>query len=219
MVAAVSYSIGYAGIDAVKQSSYHNTTGSCKVKIADMVNQAGAVVSASADSAQSAVRAKLSTLIDRSLCPGFGMCADVEDPADLDVWPITAITASFRLSLCYSYPSALTLLAAVHYRAAAKSRPGRRLRADARSAGLHDVDPAERQGRDHSARPSVCGDACQDLAARRRRAPQHDVCHSVRSGYGPGSSCSRCAQTGSRACVPWVPCQAAVSPWSCVCGA
>lgn len=92
MVASVAYSIGYAGLDAVVQSPYHNTTSSCKIKIADMTNKAGVVVSPTADSAQSAVRSKLSILMDQSLCPGFGMCADVEDPNDSDVWPITAIT-------------------------------------------------------------------------------------------------------------------------------
>ena len=92
MVAGLSYSIGYAGLDSVLQSIRHNTTNACQVKIAQVKNKAGAVVSASADSAQSAVRSKLSALMDRSLCPGFGMCADVQDGEDRDVWPITAMT-------------------------------------------------------------------------------------------------------------------------------
>ena len=92
MVAGLSYSIGYVGLDAVLRSIRHNTTAACQVKIALVMNKAGAVVSASAESAQSAVRSKLSALMDRSLCPGFGMCADVQDGDDLDVWPITAMT-------------------------------------------------------------------------------------------------------------------------------
>ncbi len=92
MVASLSYSIGYVGLDSVTRSIRHNTTSACRVKIARVTNKAGAVVSASAESAQSAVRSKLSALMDRSLCPSFGMCADVQDGEDLDVWPITAMT-------------------------------------------------------------------------------------------------------------------------------
>ncbi len=90
----MSFSIGYTGLDTVKQSDLFNISGACRVKVAQMTNKAGALVSASVDSAQSAVRSKVSTLIDRSICPGFGMCADVNDPDDPDVWPMTAMTVN-----------------------------------------------------------------------------------------------------------------------------
>ncbi len=94
MVATLSYSIGYVGLDAVMQSSTYNTTSACRVKVAQAVNKAGITVTASADSAQSAVRSKVAVLVSQSLCPGFGMCADVQDPDDTDVWPITCLTVS-----------------------------------------------------------------------------------------------------------------------------
>jgi hypothetical protein len=92
MVAELSFTIGYVGLDTVLFSTHHNTTGACKVKIARVTNKRGARVSATVESAQSAVRSKLGALMDRSLCPGFGMCVDVQDGDDADVWPITAMT-------------------------------------------------------------------------------------------------------------------------------
>ncbi len=94
LVATLSYSIGYAGLDAVMQSATHNTTRACRIKVAQAINKAGVTVTASADSAQSAVRSKVAVLVSQSLCPGFGMCADVQDPDDSDVWPITCLTVS-----------------------------------------------------------------------------------------------------------------------------
>ena len=102
LVAKLSNSIGYVGLDAVMQSPYHNTTSDCRIKVADVTNKDGTVVIASADSAQSAVTAKVSVLMYQSVCPGFGMCADVEDPDGSDVWPITAITVSVVRSLISS---------------------------------------------------------------------------------------------------------------------
>ena len=60
--------------------------------MAAMQNKAGTIVTASIQSAQSAVRSSANTLLFKSACPGFGMCADVSDADDYDVWPITAIT-------------------------------------------------------------------------------------------------------------------------------
>ena len=97
-VADLSYSIGYVGLDSVMFSMHYNTTTSCKVRVARIKNKARAVVRASVESAQSAVRSKLSILVDRSLCPGFGMCVDVEDGDDPDVWPITAVTVPAPLA-------------------------------------------------------------------------------------------------------------------------
>ena len=57
-----------------------------------MVNKYGSIVSANADSVQSAVRNKASDLIYNTTCPGFGLCADLSDGDQHDVWPIVAIT-------------------------------------------------------------------------------------------------------------------------------
>ena len=57
-----------------------------------MQNKAGAIVKPSVQSAQSAVRSRANILLFQSTCSGYGMCADVSDAEDYDVWPITAIS-------------------------------------------------------------------------------------------------------------------------------
>ncbi len=94
-VSRISYSIGYSGISSVVKELNVNTTGDpCRTKLASMQNKAGATVQASIDGAQSAVRSRANALLFESTCPGFGMCADVLDAEDYDVWPITAMTVS-----------------------------------------------------------------------------------------------------------------------------
>ena len=92
-VGRVSNSIGYSGISGVVQDLMNNKTGDpCRIKLADMRNRAGVIVHPSIESAQSAVRSRANVLLFQSACPGFGMCADVLDSDDYDVWPITAMT-------------------------------------------------------------------------------------------------------------------------------
>ena len=89
-VSRLSNSFGYAGIDAVYQYGQLNSTKQCKVKLAQIINKSGNTVSPSASSAQAALRSGL--LADQTTCPGFGICGNVQDGADPDVWPITAIS-------------------------------------------------------------------------------------------------------------------------------
>jgi hypothetical protein len=99
-LSTLSFSIGYAGLDTVIKSSFftNNTQSNCNLKIAKIQNKAGAVVSAY--NAQSAVRSRISVALEESLCPGFGICADISDPNDVDAWPITAVTVnSFKICL------------------------------------------------------------------------------------------------------------------------
>ena len=95
-VGRISNSIGYSGISGVVQDLLVNATDEpCRIKLAAMQNKAGETVRPSVDSAQSAVRSRANALLFQSACPGFGMCADVLDAEDYDVWPITAMTVSF----------------------------------------------------------------------------------------------------------------------------
>jgi ABC-type phosphate transport system substrate-binding protein len=94
-VGRISNSIGYSGISGVVQDLLINSTDdSCRIKLAAMQNRAGEIVQPSINSAQSAVRSRANALLFQSTCPGFGMCADVLDADDYDVWPITAMTVS-----------------------------------------------------------------------------------------------------------------------------
>ena len=94
-VGRISNSIGYSGISGVaKELLINSTDDSCRIKLAAMQNRAGEIVQPSINSAQSAVRSRANALLFQSTCPGFGMCADVLDADDYDVWPITAMTVS-----------------------------------------------------------------------------------------------------------------------------
>ncbi len=87
------YSISYIGLDVVGKSSYSNgTLNNCRGMLARLINKAQKAVSPSVDSAQAAVKSKASLLLTQSKCPGFGLCGDLLDGEDEDVWPITAIT-------------------------------------------------------------------------------------------------------------------------------
>ena len=89
-VGRTTNTIGYAGLDVVHR--FGSSNRSCAVQIANLVNKAGKVVGPSVDSAQAAVRASASQLMFNSSCSGFGLCGDLIDGPDDDVWPITAVT-------------------------------------------------------------------------------------------------------------------------------
>jgi ABC-type phosphate transport system substrate-binding protein len=89
-VSRISNSIGYAGIDAAHNFGKLNSSDSCKVRLAKMINKNGKIVLPSASSAQAAVRSGL--LVGQTTCPGFGLCGNIQDSGDADVWPITAIS-------------------------------------------------------------------------------------------------------------------------------
>ena len=96
-VAKLQNTIGYAGMDSVDASQYYSTNATnCRVRVAYLINKAGQVISPSVESAQSAVTSSAQNLLSASLCPGFGMCAEIADGADSNVWPITALTVSVR---------------------------------------------------------------------------------------------------------------------------
>ena len=66
------------------------------MKIANVINKAGIAVQPSVSSAQAAVRASSSTMLRNSTCLGFGICGDLLDSGDEDVWPLTAITVRLQ---------------------------------------------------------------------------------------------------------------------------
>ena len=89
-VSRTTNSIGYAGLYGV----LNRTEQSCGVKFSRIINRAGVAVKPSVASAQAAVRSFSLNIIHNSSCPGFGICGEVIDGGDEDVWPITAITVS-----------------------------------------------------------------------------------------------------------------------------
>lgn len=97
-VSHIRNSIGYVGPDSTSNwGDFDNSSSHCQIREAAMINKAGRVISASVSSAQAAVRSSAMKLLGESSCPGFGLCGNIQDGADEDVWPITAITASGAL--------------------------------------------------------------------------------------------------------------------------
>ncbi len=94
-VASIKNTVSYAGLDSIiaYQSKEEEESG-CHVKMAKMTNKYGTVVSATSDSAQAAVRANSAVLRSSPDCPGFGLCAEIMDSGDSDVWPVTTLTVS-----------------------------------------------------------------------------------------------------------------------------
>jgi hypothetical protein len=84
--------VGYAGLDSVeKMKSEEDEFDTCILHVAQMKNKWGRVVAPTADGAQAGVRSKASEFEDSS-CPGFGLCAEVYDGPDADVWPLSTLT-------------------------------------------------------------------------------------------------------------------------------
>jgi hypothetical protein len=97
-IARTANSIGYAGLDVTyERGSLNRSQTACGVKLARIINRAGVAVQPSVASAQAAVRASSLSVLYNSSCPGFGLCGEVIDGGDEDVWPLTAIT------VCPSY--------------------------------------------------------------------------------------------------------------------
>ena len=92
-VATLSFSIGYSGLDSVESygESKNRSVVGCNIKNSRIINKAGFLTDPSVSSAQAAVRSGANVLL-QSACPGFGLCGDLVDGDDQDVWPITAIT-------------------------------------------------------------------------------------------------------------------------------
>ena len=67
--------------------------------MARIINRAGVPVTPSIASAQAAVRASSYNILFNSSCAGFGLCGDVVDGADQDVWPLTAVTVMMQYIL------------------------------------------------------------------------------------------------------------------------
>jgi hypothetical protein len=95
--------IGYAGLDSVQQEKgMEDEFDTCVLRVAKMKNREGYVVAPTADSAQAAVRSKAAAFAS-SACPGFGLCAEVHDGQDADVWPISTLTV--RNPVCHKLNS------------------------------------------------------------------------------------------------------------------
>jgi ABC-type phosphate transport system substrate-binding protein len=95
MISGVSLainSIGYAGLDMTFKYGVLNQNSSCRLKIAQIINKAGKVVEPSIASAQAALRSNAAHMLSSNSCPGFGLCGNLVDGEDEDVWPLTALT-------------------------------------------------------------------------------------------------------------------------------
>ena len=96
-VQRLSFSIGYAGVDAIDgtldpRSSNSSKADGCQVQAAAMINKAGKVVMPTLISVGAALRAKGQELISSSVCPGLGFCSEIMDAPGETSWPITALT-------------------------------------------------------------------------------------------------------------------------------
>ena len=109
-VSRISNSIGYAGLDGVNEWGTMSQNSTCRLKIASLINKAGATIVPSVASAQAAVRSSAIKLLDDSSCPGFGLCGNIQDGSDDDVWPITAISVSTK---CFALT--LSTLRLIHF--------------------------------------------------------------------------------------------------------
>ena len=107
------FSIGYAGlvnVESYKRStkvhydSYPRT--SCTFRVAKIVNKAGDVVTASQAATQAALGPSALSLLLNSACPGFGLCADISDADDSDVWPIIAVSVTALQTMPLSHSPA-----------------------------------------------------------------------------------------------------------------
>ncbi len=92
-VRGISDSIGYSVLDSVKiAQKTEKPNEACLLQMALVINKHGTKVAATAEGAQAAVRA--TNFNDKSVqaCPGFGLCANIWDGNDKDVYPISTLT-------------------------------------------------------------------------------------------------------------------------------
>ncbi len=102
-VAGMKNTISYASLDSILAAQNQEEADSnCHVKMARMINKFGTVVSPTSDSAQAAVRSNSARLTSSPDCPGLGMCAEIMDADDSDVWPITTLTVSALRTQCHA---------------------------------------------------------------------------------------------------------------------
>ena len=92
-VRGISFSIGYSVIDSVKQvQSTQTSSEACHVQMAQVINKYGRPVPASAAGAQAAVRGTNFNDKIQQACPGFGLCANIWDGSEKDVYPLSTLT-------------------------------------------------------------------------------------------------------------------------------
>jgi hypothetical protein len=100
-VSRIANSITYSGLDSAYEFGKLNGTSLCRAKVASMINKAGRIVIPSVFSAQAAVRNSATNILEKSTCPGFGLCGNVNDGSDEDVWPITAFSVGFKIRVVF----------------------------------------------------------------------------------------------------------------------
>ncbi len=92
-VRGISYSIGYSILDSIKTAQSSETIDqACNIRTAKVINQYGKTVPANADGAQAAVRGTNFKDTALQACAGFGLCANIWDGTEKDVYPISTLT-------------------------------------------------------------------------------------------------------------------------------
>ncbi len=89
----ISFSIGYSVLDRIKIAQDNQPADEvCRVQTERIINQFGKPVPATAAGAQAAVRGTNFNDKSQQSCPGFGLCANIWDGTEQDVYPISTLT-------------------------------------------------------------------------------------------------------------------------------
>jgi hypothetical protein len=92
-VRGISFSIGYSIIDSIKLAQDSQPADeACRVQTAHVINQFGTPVLATTAGAQAAVRGTNFNDKNQQSCPGFGLCANIWDGTEPDVYPMSTLT-------------------------------------------------------------------------------------------------------------------------------
>jgi hypothetical protein len=92
-IRGISFSIGYSVIDSIKIAQDSQPADeACRVQTARVINRFGKPVPATTAGAQAAVRGTNFNDKSQQSCPGFGLCANIWDGAEQDVYPISTLT-------------------------------------------------------------------------------------------------------------------------------
>ena len=92
-VRGISFSIGYSVLDSIKLAQDSQPADeACMVQTAHVINQFGNPILATTAGAQAAVRGTDFSDKSQQSCPGFGLCANIWDGTEPDVYPISTLT-------------------------------------------------------------------------------------------------------------------------------
>ena len=92
-VKGTSYSLGYSGLDTVVVARQtENASQACNLKMARIMNKYGSALPPTPQGAQAAVRSMNFRDTSQQQCIGFGLCANIWDGVEQDVYPVSTLT-------------------------------------------------------------------------------------------------------------------------------